>query len=341
MKKEKIYLIIVFTIFIITLLIWGFGTIKIKDNTIYLYDEIINSNKPISDYKKNNDKGLYFTDNETIDGEDGKKIYYFKGNVDNNWVSLGNTKWRIVRTTSENGIKLIYSGSDTDESVFIGKARFNNTNNFIYLSGYTYNLNGYFGTQTNSNIKSSIETWYLNNLKNEEKYISTNAVYCSDKSKEIKQDSIFRVVFPSQKKLDDIENLTTYNCSNTNYGKYSVNGDSGNGFLSYPIGLLSIDEIAKSYIIVDGNNESYLNTNVIDDIWWTMTPYGSKYDNLAANRKANFTGVYGVNGKGNINEYDVINEFYMRPSIALKACVTYVHGSGTKKDPYVISNENC
>ena len=37
-------------------------------------------------------------------------IHYFRGDVDNNYALFGNYCWRIVRTTSDGGVKLIYDG---------------------------------------------------------------------------------------------------------------------------------------------------------------------------------------------------------------------------------------
>ena len=69
-----------------------------KENTVTVNDDSQITN------------GLYYTNDSTVSikGEGGKRIYYFRGNVDNNWVNFGGYKWRIVRTTSEGGVKIVF-----------------------------------------------------------------------------------------------------------------------------------------------------------------------------------------------------------------------------------------
>lgn len=62
-----------------------------------------------------NGKGLYYTSNltrtEDVDGDGtGERVYYYRGDVENNNVIFGGVCWKIVRTTEEGNIKLRYSG---------------------------------------------------------------------------------------------------------------------------------------------------------------------------------------------------------------------------------------
>ncbi|MBR6166503.1 BsaA family SipW-dependent biofilm matrix protein [Candidatus Saccharibacteria bacterium] len=45
--------------------------------------------------------------------ENGRKIYYYRGNVDDNNIIWGNLCWKIVRTTANGGTKMIYNGAPT------------------------------------------------------------------------------------------------------------------------------------------------------------------------------------------------------------------------------------
>ncbi len=58
-----------------------------------------------------NGKGLYLK-SETKDDEN--PVYYFRGNVTNNNVLFGGSCWKIVRTTEQGGVKLIYNGKPKD-----------------------------------------------------------------------------------------------------------------------------------------------------------------------------------------------------------------------------------
>ena len=80
---------------------------------IYAY-EIINNKVVLTDYdrysfKLNEDysskAGLY-----SIEDENNTKSYYFRGEVNNNWVSFGGFYWRVLRINGDGSIRLIYSG---------------------------------------------------------------------------------------------------------------------------------------------------------------------------------------------------------------------------------------
>ncbi len=58
-----------------------------------------------------NGKGLYLY-NKTAN--DTNPIYYYRGDIDNNFVLLDDNCFQIVRTTDTGGVKLIYSGKATD-----------------------------------------------------------------------------------------------------------------------------------------------------------------------------------------------------------------------------------
>ncbi|MCQ2571181.1 MAG: InlB B-repeat-containing protein [Candidatus Saccharibacteria bacterium] len=45
--------------------------------------------------------------------EDGTDVYYYRGEVSNNYAVWGGLCWRIIRTTSTGGIKLLYAGERT------------------------------------------------------------------------------------------------------------------------------------------------------------------------------------------------------------------------------------
>ena len=112
---------------------------------IYAY-EIINNKVVLTDYdrysfKLNEDysskAGLY-----SIEDENNTKSYYFRGEVNNNWVSFGGFYWRVLRINGDGSIRLIYSGTKDKHLEYetgIGYGRFN-TNYFssTYL-GYMYN----------------------------------------------------------------------------------------------------------------------------------------------------------------------------------------------------------
>lgn len=87
--------------------------------------------------------GVY-TMRETLN--DNFPIHYYHGNVDNNNVVFKNFCWKIVRTTSTGGVKLLYNGvvnadggcNNTGTASQIGKAKFNENSGSISDIGYMF-----------------------------------------------------------------------------------------------------------------------------------------------------------------------------------------------------------
>jgi len=78
-----------------------------------------------------NGKGLYYT---TTNTEDGKVTYYFRGDVQNNYVKFGKDKdendlyWRIVRINEDGSVRVIYQGTSATATRYdttIGTSEYN------------------------------------------------------------------------------------------------------------------------------------------------------------------------------------------------------------------------
>ncbi len=102
--------------------------------------------------------------------DDYGETYYFRGNVDKNWVKIGSTYWRIIRINGNGSIRLIYSG-DTGP-VKTGTGTIINGKSYVFNSYYDNKYVGYmYGTKSDSYVnahknenKSSVliqvENWY-------------------------------------------------------------------------------------------------------------------------------------------------------------------------------------
>lgn len=96
-----------------------------------------------SNSSSTNGLGIY-ADADTI--EDEYPIYYYRGAVTDNNVKFANFCWKIVRTTTTGGVKLIYNGvpnedgscTATGEDAQIGKSQFNSSYNSLAYNGYMY-----------------------------------------------------------------------------------------------------------------------------------------------------------------------------------------------------------
>ena len=96
---------------------------KSMNGTVYegpaLYDMVADSSIGLDtdiDFSvapTNENSGVY-TRNGTEN--DQYPVHYYRGNIDNNNLLFANYCWKIVRTTSTGGVKLIYNGIPTAES---------------------------------------------------------------------------------------------------------------------------------------------------------------------------------------------------------------------------------
>ena len=108
-----------------------------------------------------NGKGVYL---RAPTKNDEYPVLYYRGEVDNNNVKFGGFCWKIVRTTSTGGVKLIYNGEpDTDgnctnttgKSTQIGTSKFNQYYSSPADVGYMYGNRGDYINQT-----QTIPSWY-------------------------------------------------------------------------------------------------------------------------------------------------------------------------------------
>ena len=305
-------------------------SITFKSSTPTLYAKLLADKSTVltrTDFSKvltdNNTKTLYTST------EDSKTVYYFAGNATDNWVKFGKNAsnqdlyWRIIRTNSDGSVRLLYHGtSTTAENAYIGESAFNEKYNDSKYVGYMYDSNG-----TNSTIKNTIDTWYKNNLTNYTKYLSTTAIYCNDRTGD-------GTYFGAYTRL--ITNKTpTYDCTDTN-DKFTVDKSTGNGKLTYPIALMTADEVSFAGGLWATNASTWYYYNSANGSstgstwWWLLSP--SDWDGGVAF-------VFGVNGSslpGYLSSRSVNGTFGVRPAVSLKSCVKTSGGDGSASAPYTI-----
>ena len=196
------------------------------------------SNNPAED---TSNSGVYLYSGASSDVNDGYNIYYYRGILDSdldgtqntygsngdgyyypNYVRLGDTCWRIVRTTASGGTKMIYNGlystgttanscANAQGDAQIGTTAFGLKGNShlndwyknISRVGYTFNndssiqdittstpIETVFGDDSNynsinntdSNIKNYIENTWFTNIGLYERSLESSAGYCNDRS---------------------------------------------------------------------------------------------------------------------------------------------------------------
>ena len=317
-------------------------SITFKSNLPTLYEKIL-ADKSTRPGARTSFSSVLTTDNtKTLytSTEDSKTVYYFAGNATDNWVKFGKNAsnqdlyWRIIRTNSDGGVRLLYHGTSTTATdAYIGTSAFNSSYNDIAYVSYMYgNLGSVANARentTNSTIKKIIDNWYKDNLNtNYGKYLSTTAVYCNDRS------TSDNTNFGALTRL--ITNKTpSYDCTATE-DKFTVDNSTGNGKLTYPIALMTADEVsfAGGLWITNAPTWYYYNSangsSTGSTWWWLLSP------NNWSGGSADVFSVLGSSTPGRLNNYNVDSTVGVRPAISLKSCIKYSTGNGSASDPYTI-----
>ena len=273
--------------------------------------------------------------------EDSKTVYYFAGNATDNWVKFGKNEsnqdlyWRIIRTNSDGSVRLLYHGTSTTATdAYIRTTVFNSSaDNIAYVSymfGSTGSISNARENTNNSTIKTTIDNWYTSNLeaKDYTKYLSTTAVYCNDRSTSNNSE------FGAYTRVG-ANKTPTYDCATTE-DKFTVDTSTGNGKLTYPIALMTADEVSFAGGLWWTNAPTWYYYNSANGSstgstwWWLLSPYGwiGSY--------AGVFNVFGSSNPGYLGNNSVSYTGGVRPALSLKSCVKYSRGDGSASDPYTI-----
>ena len=230
----------------------------------------------------------------------GNPTYYFRGNVENNYVSFAGFTWRIVRVNEDGTIRLI-------------------TQNIINSTSYKFNSiinNSTYMYYSNSQAKTQLESWYQTNIGSKAdlaQNVASGAYYCE------------------QAKVKELSEILSGNATMTVYNKYTpdfkcTTDGNGKGIVNASVGLLSYDEVvyAGGYPNQENNNYYLYNQN----FWWTMSPNG-----FISTFSYSSVWVLTNKGKANYSCVDMNNGF--RVVLVLKSD-TMTTGTGTSSDPFVV-----
>ena len=275
--------------------------------------------------------------------ENGTTVYYFAGNATDNWVKFGKNAsnqdlyWRIIRTNSDGSVRLLYHGTSTTATdAYIGTSAFNSSYDNIAYVSYMYGSLGSVenarANTNNSTIKTAIDNWYATNLNtNYGKYISTTAVYCNDRTYTI---SGSNTLFGAYTRLRT-NKTPTYDCTDTN-DKFTVDKSTGNGKLTYPIALMTADEVSFAGGLWGTNAQTWYYYNSAkgsstgEQLWWLLSP---------ASGNGSYAYVFFVVGSSNpgfLSSTYVSHTYGVRPAVSLKSCVKTSGGDGSAGTPYTI-----
>ena len=282
-------------------------------------------------------------------GQDGKTTYYFAGSVTNNYVLFAGKYWRIVRINEDNSVRLIYAGtSATDTAGFSSTSQvFNSSGNNAVYVGYKYTSGSQYGLDTNSSIKTHLDSWYTSNIKTSyDGYVSRTAIYCNDRQcgdKCVTSSGTWnpdsgKVNYKSYLRLTNSMYAPSFECSKLN-DRFTTSSSTGNGELynasgvASPIATITADEVAYAGGYYSATNTSYYiyqNASSGATGWWTLSPYDY-------GTKSRVWEVGGSSNSGKLYSGYVSNAYGVRPVLSLKSCVQWSSGSGTASSPYQVS----
>ena len=250
-------------------------------------------------------KGLYRI--KGITGESNAIIY--RGGVINNFVKLGDDLWKITQVDEDGNLRLI-----SDDVISISSLY--NSSSISTITDAINNMK-----YENSTIKTNLDTWYQDNLKDYDSII-VNSKFCEN--------------FDYEEVKDESDNITSYsfvpylNATNTYKPTLTCNTEN---IISNKIGLMSTEE----FMLAGGaySQETmyfYLYNSAITNGWYTLSPVS--YDNTNKIAK-----IFTIDKNGSLSVTDgLTNELAIRPIITINGNIEMI-GDGTKDNPYEIKEE--
>ncbi len=288
------------------------------------------------------EKGIWETQ------DDYGTTYYFRGDVTNNYVKFAGFYWRIVRINGDGSIRLIYDGTSAHANGDISSDEIiaSSSYNIMYDNasvGYMYGTpgsNSYNETHANINdstIKTVVDNWYKTNISDKGYgFYVADVIYCNDRqvASNSGEYSGFgtlgygtnQTIYAPHSRVRDTSFHWLNNqeikmtCSQKNDAFTVDDTNNGNGALTYPVGLISMDETLAAT-----GEQGYLHSG---QQFWSMTPMFFS-DRIFMWNIKNTSNQFGIDGSE--------ASFGVRPVLSLKPSVELT-GNGTMTDPWVVQD---
>ena len=242
--------------------------------------------------------------------------------------------WRVVRINEDGSTRLV-----TED--IVGDSAFNSNRGDNTHVGYMYGTTGsttYEATHTNTNnstIKTYLDNWYQENLLSYTSYMSPDAGFCNDRSIAttantwLSDDTALgygtnRTFYGAFNRLRNIKQ-PQFACPQTNDLFTTSTSSKGNKALTYPVGLITLDEVVYAGGVYDEENQNYYLNNSTD--YWTMSPWSfGFYDAFVVN----------VRGGGSVDNGASGSVYGVRAAVNLSSYVEITGGDGTIDNPYIV-----
>lgn len=322
----------------------------LKDNKAYPDDNDASpsvDSKDGIDFSKSssltNGIGLFYTE-DTSYTKDNKTVYYFRGENVNNYIVIDGSRGRILRTTEDGNVKILFGGDTFTYNTVTG----NKAVGFMYGTdedeGTLTNNDLYFKTHQNINNSEAIKK-INESIPDKYKNIFVSSTYCNN-----------RTLDKTVSKISDISGNTSHDIyvldsSTLGYGTYNTvyynlnrikndkrprfnctRKDNNGNYVDYIEsngGLITLDEAIYSGI---GYNDTENNSFVEDTL--TMTP-NYYYHNSTTNE--DYAGLFKIDEYKNIITVPVNESNYTDIVLTLKGDIIISKGNGTYDNPYIIN----
>ena len=338
-----------------------------KDNITELPDSAFANVTTANDkgmYKKADDLGTSYYYRGAVDnnwvkfGKEGDKDIYWRiirinGDGSIRMIYSGTTKpSENTSVTGSNGVYM--TGTGTQITVDSANTfKFNSSSNKAEYVGYQYiegqqhgygecngssascTVNG--NTLYNSIIKQQIDKWYAGTTLKDNSLVSQDQIFCNDRSAttsdsgtpgEISGSMSTSTTYYYGAYVRLVTNKSPQLKCPTESDKFTSRKSSiGNKALTYPVGLITADEVAMAGGVYGSINSSYyLYTS---SFYWSGSPYDFFSDYSSA-------GEFSVSNGGDIGAGSVNITYGARPVVSLSSKAK-LSGSGTYDDVYTVS----
>ena len=308
----------------------GAGGTSFKTRRYNLKGYLMNQTERESD---KSDKGLY-----QMADDDGIS-YYYRGSVNNNYVKYAGAYWRIIRINGDGSVRLLYAGTTANASgsgLNITASAFNSKRDNPAYVGYMYGstLNTSYdktvANENDSNIKKELDNWYKANiLGTSNESVIADAGFCNDRmiysGNGYSTTDSYTSYWPNERYYGTKQ--PTLKCAQTNDLFTLSTSTKGNKALTYPIGLITVDELTMS-----GYAAGYINKSAYTystSHYWTMSPSFFHVPDAAMHE-------FFLNSAGYHSSTPVTSNIGVRAVVNLSSDAQISGGIGTSNSPYEI-----
>ena len=181
-----------------------------------------------------------------------------------------------------------------------------------------------------SNAKVKIDAWYKTNMTSYTSKLEDTG-FCNDRTYYNFNTSGWNKDYSNYDKwlyFSSMQRLSNRKLSLVcprQLDKFTVSADNGNGKLTYPVGMITAEEMAYAGAVIWQTNTSYYLYNEVHS--WSFSP--SIFDSRIAYE-------FLLKSSGDFSNYYVAGSLGARPSISLKQGTVLSSGNGTSADPFIV-----